>query len=77
MNDFTLFAETPCKTLDKLRLKGVSQDSEYMLRLDAACKQKTHPVKGLTDTNNLLKTAGIGALIIGLGMAVFLIFKKL
>ena len=77
MNDFTLFAETPCATLEKLRLKGVSQDSDYMQRLDAACRQKMQPDKILTGNNNLIKIAGIGALVIGLGTAFFLIFKKL
>lgn len=77
MNDFTLFAETPCATLEKLRLKGVSQDSDYMQSLDTACKQKMQPDKVLTGNNNLIKIAGIGALVIGLGTAFFLIFKKL
>lgn len=77
MNDFTLFAETPCATLEKLRLKGVSKDSDYMQSLDAACKQKMQPDKVLTGNNNLIKIAGIGALVIGLGTAFFLIFKKL
>lgn len=77
MNDFTLFAETPCATLEKLRLKGVSQDSDYMQGLDVACKQKMQPDKVLTGNNNLIKIAGIGALVIGLGTAFFLIFKKL
>lgn len=77
MNDFTLFAEIPCATLEKLRLKGVSQDSDYMQGLDVACKQKMQPDKVLTGNNNLIKIAGIGALVIGLGTAFFLIFKKL
>jgi hypothetical protein len=77
MNDFSIFAETPCITLDKLKLKGVPQNSGYMQNLEAACSQKMQPDKAFTTKNNLLRTAGIGALIISLGAVVFLIIKKI
>ena len=76
MERFTLFAETPCETLEKLRIRGVPEDSKYMQNLEAACKQKTQPALTLKNKNNWIKLAGIGALIIGLGTALILINKK-
>jgi len=76
MNDFTLFSETPCETLQKLRLKGVSQNSNYIKSLEVACNQKLQPQKALTSNNNILIIAGVSTAIIGLIAGLIYIKKK-
>ena len=76
MERFTLFAETPCETLQKLRSKGITQNSDYIKSLEAACDQKMQPVKALSSKNNILKIVGISTAIIGLITALILINKK-
>ena len=49
MEGFTLFSETPCETLQKLRAKGVTQSSAYIQSLEAACNQKMQPVKAVAE----------------------------
>lgn len=75
MNDFTLFSQTPCTTLDKIRSKGISENSNYIQNLEIACKNKNQP-SPKTANNKLIKIAGIAALVLGLGTAIFLIKKK-
>jgi len=76
MNEFTLFSETPCETLQKLRLKGISQNSNYIKSLEAACDQKLQPQKALTSNNNILIIAGVSTAIIGLIAGLIYIKKK-
>jgi len=71
-----IFAEKPCKTLQKLRAKGITQNSNYMQNLETACKQKTQPKQALKKNKNIIKIAGISALIIGLITTLILINKK-
>jgi ribosomal protein L7Ae-like RNA K-turn-binding protein len=75
MEDFTLFSETPCKTLQKLKLKGITQNSNYIKNLEAACDQKKQPVKVVVSKKNIIKIVGISATIIGL-IATLIIIKK-
>ena len=76
MENFTLFAETPCKTLQKLRAKGVTQNSSYIQSLEDACNQKLQPQKALKSQNNNLIIAGISTVIIGLIAGLIYINKK-
>lgn len=76
MDGFTLFAETPCETLQKLRSKGITQNSNYMKSLEAACDQKMQPKKALTSNNNTLIIAGVSTVIIGLIAGLIYIKKK-
>lgn len=76
MDSFQIFAETPCVTLEKLRAKGVTQKSNYMQNLEAACNQKMQPKKALTSKKNIIKIVSISAAIIGLITALILINKK-
>lgn len=75
MDGFTIFAETPCETLQKLRSKGITQNSNYMKSLEAACDQKIQPKKALT-SNNTLIIAGVSTVIIGLIAGLIYIKKK-
>ena len=76
MEGFTIFAETPCETLQKLRSKGITQNSDYIKSLEAACDQKMQPAKALTSKSNIIKIVGISTAIIGLITALILINKK-
>jgi len=76
MESFTIFAETPCETLQKLRSKGITQNSDYIKSLEAACDQKMQPKKALTSNKNILKIVGISTAIIGLITTLILINKK-
>lgn len=76
MESFTSFAETPCKTLEKLKAKGITQDSNYMQSLEALCNQKMQPPKALTSKKNLIKIVGISVAIIGLITTLIIINKK-
>ncbi len=76
MDDFTLFAETPCDTLEKLRLKGVPKNSNYTRSLEAACKQKMQVKESLISKNNFVKIAGISAVTIGLITFLIILNKK-
>ena len=76
MESFMIFAEKPCKTLQKLRAKGITQNSNYMQNLEVACKQKAQPKQALKKNKNIIKIAGISALIIGLITTLILINKK-
>jgi len=76
MESFTIFAETPCKTLQKLRAKGITQNSDYIKKLEAACDQKMQPKKALTSSKNIIKIVGISTAIIGLITTLILINKK-
>jgi LPXTG-motif cell wall-anchored protein len=76
MEDFTLFSETPCKTLQKLKLKGITQNSNYIKNLEAACDQKKQPVKSLTSKNNILIIAGVSTAILGLIAFLIYVNKK-
>ena len=76
MDGFKLFAETPCKTLEKLKLKGVTQNSNYIKSLEAACDQKIQPKKDLTSKNNVLLITGVSTVIIGLIAGLIYIKKK-
>ena len=75
MESFTIFAEKPCETLQKLRAKGVTQNSAYIQSLEAACNQKMQPAKAVASKNNILIIAGVSTLIIGL-IAGFIYIKK-
>ncbi len=75
MEGFTLFSETPCETLQKLRAKGITQSSAYMQSLEAACDQKMQPGKVVANKNNILIIAGVSTLIIGL-ISVFIYINK-
>ena len=76
MEGFTLFSETPCETLQKLRAKGITQSSAYMQSLEAACDQKMQPKKDLTSKNNILIITGVSTVIIGLIAGLIYIKKK-
>ena len=76
MESFTSFAETPCKTLEKLRAKGITQDSNYIQSLEASCNQKMQPKEALTNKKNLIKIVGISVAIIGLITTLIIINKK-
>ncbi len=76
MDGFTIFAETPCDTLEKLRSKGVTQNSNYIKSLEAACDQRMQPEKALTSKNNIFLIAGVSTAIIGLIAALIYINKK-
>ena len=76
MDGFTIFAETPCETLQKLRSKGITQNSNYMKSLEAACDQKMQPQKALTSKNNILIITGVSTVIIGLIAGLIYIKKK-
>ena len=76
MESFTSFAETPCMTLEKLRAKGITQDSNYMQSLEASCNQKMQPEKVPNSKKNIIKIVGISAAIIGLITTLILINKK-
>lgn len=76
MDGFTIFAETPCETLQKLRSKGITQNSNYMKSLEAACDQKMQPKKTLTSKNNILIITGVSTVIIGLIASLIYIKKK-
>ncbi len=76
MDSFKLFAETPCETLQKLRSKGITQNSNYIKRLETACDQKMQPAKALTSKNNILIIAGVSTVIIGLIAFLIYLNKK-
>ena len=76
MESFTSFAETPCKTLQKLRAKGITQDSNYMQSLEALCNQKMQPEKVPNSKKNIIKIVSISAVIIGLITTFIIINKK-
>ena len=76
MENFTLFSETPCETLQKLKSKGVPQNSSYIKSLEAACDQKMQPAKALTSKNNILIIAGVSTAIAGLIAFLIYINKK-
>lgn len=75
MSSFTIFAEIPCATLQTLRAKGITQNSDYMQSLEAACSQKTKP-KVLTSEKNVMKIVSISTAIVGLITTLILINKK-
>ena len=76
MEGFTLFSETPCETLQKLRAKGITQSSTYIQSLETACNQKMQPVKVVANKNNILIITGVSTLIIGLIAGLIYIKKK-
>jgi len=76
MESFRLFAETPCKTLEKLKLKGVTQNSNYIRSLETACDQKMQPAKALGSKNNILIIAGVSTAIVGLIAFLIYVNKK-
>ena len=76
MESFTIFAEKPCETLQKLKAKGITQNSNYMQSLEASCNQKLQPKKNLSSKNNIIKIVGISAAIIGLITTLIIINKK-
>ena len=76
MESFRLFAETPCETLQKLRSKGITQNSNYIKSLEAACDQKMQPEKALVSKNNILIIAGVSTAIVGLIAFLIYVNKK-
>ena len=76
MDGFTIFAETPCETLQKLRSKGITQNSDYTKSLEAACDQKMQPAKALGSKNNILIIAGVSTAIVGLIAFLIYVNKK-
>lgn len=76
MSSFTVFAKTPCETLQKLRSKGITQNSAYIQDLEAACSQKMQSKKTLSSQTNRVKIVGISALILILTTVLYLKTKK-
>lgn len=76
MESFRLFAETPCETLQKLRSKGITQNSNYIKSLETACDQKMQPAKALESKNNILIIASVSTAIIGLIAFLIYLNKK-
>jgi len=76
MERFTIFAETPCETLQKLREKGITGNSGYINNLEAACDQKMQPATALSSSKNSMKIIGISTAIIGLITTLIIINKK-
>ncbi len=76
MESFRLFAETPCETLQKLRSKGITQNSNYIKSLETACDQKMQPAKALGSKNNILIIAGVSTAIVGLIAFLIYVNKK-
>ena len=76
MESFTIFAEKPCETLEKLKAKGITQNSNYIQSLEASCNQKLKPKNIFSSKKNIIKIVGISAAIIGLITTLILINKK-